>query len=227
MKLLVLGVVLVLAIIGTIVTLTTLTYIEYNSNDITIKKDMEFFTEESCVGDSNNKICTQTLYIKNSPNQEKVALMTSHTIKETIIVPKYIEKEKIIYKEKRLLGEERPSPADRISESDVKVYSNRVEISIRNAKWRKFIDSNSMDPLIDAGTTTIEIQPKYASDIKIGDIVAYDVDGFDYAFVHRVIAIKSDQKGIYFVTKGDNFYNADPNKVRFNDIKGIVVGILY
>jgi len=102
-----------------------------------------------------------------------------------------------------------------------------VRIDIKNAKWRKFIDSNSMDPLIDEGTTTIEIKPKYANEIKVGDIVAYDVDGFDYAFVHRVVEIGNDKDGIYFITKGDNFHAKDPSKLRFSDIEGVVVGILY
>jgi signal peptidase I len=84
-----------------------------------------------------------------------------------------------------------------------------------------------MDPLIDAGTTTIEVKPKYASEIKVGDIVAYDVKGYDYAFVHRVADIGNDAEGVYFVTKGDNYWQEDPDKVRFSDIEGIVVGILY
>ena len=84
-----------------------------------------------------------------------------------------------------------------------------------------------MDPLIDEGTTTIEIKPKYANEIKVGDIIAYDVDGYDYAFVHRVVEIGNDKQGVYFITKGDNYYKEDPNKVRFSDIEGIVVGILY
>ena len=84
-----------------------------------------------------------------------------------------------------------------------------------------------MDPLIDEGTTTIEIKPKYDSDIKVGDIIAYDVDGYDYAFVHRVVEIGKDGKGVYFITKGDNFHKEDPNKLRLSDIEGIVVGILY
>ena len=105
---------------------------------------------------------------------------------------------------------------------------NSVRIDIKNAKWRKFIDSNSMDPLIDEGTTTIEIKPKYANEIKVGDIVAHSMDdNDDYAFVHRVVEIGNDENGIYFVTKGDNYWQEDPYKIRFSQIEGIVVGILY
>jgi len=226
MKLLILGLVLVLAIVGTMLALVSLSYIEDSSNDVKIEGNLKFFKEEVCVEDGLETVCTETLYIQNG-NENKVPLMTGRTIKEKVFVPKYVEREKIVYKEKKLLGEERPSPVDRIQDSDVNVFSNSVRIDIKNAKWRSFIDSNSMDPLIDKGTTTIEIKPKYASDINIGDIIAYEVDGYDYAFVHRVVDIGKDENGVYFTTKGDNFYKEDPNKVRFKDVEGIVVGILY
>jgi len=226
MRLLKLGVVLVLVIVGVIAALTSTSYSGNNkdSNDKLIFESM--FKEEECREDSGDIICTETLYIQNDDG-DKIPLMTGHTIKETIIVREYIEVEKIIVEEKKLYGEERESPADRIKEEDINVFSNSVRIDIRNAKWRKYIDSNSMDPLIDKGTTTIEITPKSADEIKVGDIVAYDVDGYDYAFVHRVVEIGNDNEGIYFITKGDNFYKEDPNKLRFSDIEGIVVGILY
>jgi hypothetical protein len=55
------------------------------------------------------------------------------------------------------------------------------------------------------------------------------MDGNDgnYAFVHRVVGIENDENGIYFVTKGDNYYKEDPYKVRFSQVDGIIVGILY
>ena len=53
------------------------------------------------------------------------------------------------------------------------------------------------------------------------------MDGYDYAFVHRVAEIGSDKEGVYFVTKGDNYWKEDSYKVRFSHIEGIVVGILY
>jgi len=162
-------------------------------------------------------------FMKEDANS--VPKFTGYTVKEKVFVPKYVVKEVVV--EEKLNGEERESPADRIKDSDVNTFSNSVRIDIKNAKWRNYIDSNSMDPLIDEGTTTIEIKPKYASEIKVGDIVAYDVDGYDYAFVHRVIDIGNDEEGVYFITKGDNFWKEDPDKLRFSDIEGIVVGILY
>jgi len=70
-------------------------------------------------------------------------------------------------------------------------------------------------------------QQPLKDEIIVGDIISYNVDGYDFAFVHRVIEIGNDELGIYFITKGDNYYQKDPNKIRFSQIEGVVVGILY
>jgi len=226
MKLLKLGVVLALFIVAAIAALGSINYMDNkgNSNDKLLFESMS--KEEECFKDAEDIICTETLYMQNKDGV-KIPLMTGHTIKEAIIVPKYIEKEKIIVEEKKANGEEKQSPADRLQNSDINVFANSVRIDIKNAKWRKFIDSNSMDPLIDEGTTTIEIKPKNANEIKVGDIIAFNAEGYDYAFVHRVVEIGNDEQGAYFVTKGDNYYKEDTEKVRFKYIEGIVVGVLY
>ena len=42
-----------------------------------------------------------------------------------------------------------------------------------------------------------------------------------------IVDIKEDPDGVYFVTKGDNNNAVDPQKVRFSQIKGVVVAVLY
>lgn len=225
MKLLKLGVVLVFIIVAAIASFASIN--KEISYEVMSIDSLNTFKEEVCVDNLGNITCTENTYLQHNGQKLNVPIMTSYTIYEKIFVPKYIETEKIVIKEKKLTGEEMPSPVDRIKDSDVRVYSNRVTINIKNPSWRTYIDSNSMDPLIDEGTTTIEIKPKNADEIKIGDIIAYDVEGYDYAFVHRVIKTGSDQEGSYFITKGDNYYKEDPKKIRFSDVEGIVVGILY
>ena len=229
MKLFKLGVALALIIVAAIVALANInTKSDNPANDkITIEDGLKTYKEETCVDNFGNISCKEDTYVECKGVKYKAPIMTSYVIREKVFVPEYIEKEKIVFEEKRLTGEEQPSPADRIMDSDVNVYSSKVIIDIENSKSRKFIDSNSMDPLIDEGATTIEIKPKNAGEIKVGDIIAYDVDGYDYAFVHRVIEIENDEKGAYFITKGDNYWKEDPDKIRFSDIEGIVVGILY
>ena len=225
MKFLKFGVVLMLVAAAAIAVLGSIYHIDGkdSSNGKLLFESM--FKEEECFEDAKDTICTETLYIRNDDGG-KTPLMTGRTIKETVFVPEYVEKEKIIVEEKKAYGEEKQSPGDRIEDSDVYVGSGQVRIDISNAKKREYIDSNSMDPLIDEGTTTIEIKPKNEDEIKVGDIIAYDMGGFDYAFVHRVVEIGQDAEGFYFITKGDNYYKED-SKVRFSQVKGIVVGILY
>ena len=226
MKLLKFGVVLALVIIGFLVALASFSAMGSNdgSNDKLIMEDGGMtFKEETCVEDEKGITCVENSFMKEDANS--VPKFTGYTVKEKIFVPKYVVKEVVV--EEKLNGEEREGPKDRIKDSDINVHGSGVRIDISNANYRTYIDSNSMDPLIDAGTTTIEVKPKYASEIKVGDIVAYDVKGYDYAFVHRVADIGNDAEGVYFVTKGDNYWQEDPDKVRFSDIEGIVVGILY
>ncbi len=234
MKLLKLGVAFILIILATIVALANINHVnnnDFSDDKLTIEDGIRTFKEEVCVDNFGNLTCKESTYVQCNGKTYEAPIMTGYTIKEKVFGPEYVKigctEPMIIVEEKKLTGEERESPADRIKDSDIDVFSNSVRIGISNAKWRKFINSNSMDPLIDEGTTTIEIKPKNANEIKVGDIIAYDVDGYDYAFVHRVVEIGNDEKGAYFITKGDNYWKEDPNEVRFSQVEGIVVGILY
>ena len=91
--------------------------------------------------------------------------------------------------------------------------------------WSRFVDSNSMDPTIDSGANGLEIKPLSTTDINVGDIISYKL-GNDI-IVHRVIEIGIDSRGWYAVAKGDNNAEKDPFKIRFNDVHGIVVGVIY
>jgi len=119
------------------------------------------------------------------------------------------------------------SPSDWISENQIHVLSDKIIISISNASWARFTDTNSMDPLFDVNSNTIEIKPENPSDIQIGDIISYNSRIMGTTIIHRVVDIKNDSNGIYFVTKGDNNLYRDPERVRFDQIKGVVVGIIY
>ena len=227
MNLLKSGVVLAFALVASIAVLAVFSYIQDDTSesDLIMEEGMRTFKEERCVDGKEGITCVEYNYLQK--DADSAPELTSYVIKERVFVPKYIEKEKIIVEEKKANGEEKQSPADRIKDSDINVFSNSIRVDIKNAKWRYYIDSNSMDPLIDEGTTTIEIKPKNADEIKVGDIIAYNVEGYDYALVHRVVEKGNDENGVYFVTKGDNFWQEDHEKVRFSDIEGVVVGVLY
>lgn len=117
------------------------------------------------------------------------------------------------------------SPSDRLQENQISVYNDRVIIHQKDVKWARFTDTNSMDPIIDADSHALEIVPQTPSEIEVGDIIAYRFA--DRVIIHRVVETGEDLQGWYAIAKGDNNPNSDPLKVRFHQITGVVIGILY
>ena len=117
------------------------------------------------------------------------------------------------------------APPDRVKESQIKVYEDRIVIDLQNAKWAKFADTNSMIPFLDEGSNALQIEPVSPSDIQVGDIISYEYG--DNVIIHRVIDIKEDGQGTYYVTKGDSNELPDPVKVRYHQVRRILVGIIY
>jgi len=124
-------------------------------------------------------------------------------------------------------GIEKNSPSNWISEDQIKVYNDRVIIELKDAEWASFTNTNSMDPVIDETANAIEIIPKSTDNIHVGDIISYKSNYADGTIIHRIIKIGSDEKGWYCIVKGDNNQNSDPGKIRFNQIKRILVAIIY
>ncbi len=119
------------------------------------------------------------------------------------------------------------SPRDRVKETQIFVGKDKVTLDIPNAHWATFTDTNSMDPIIDDGSNAIEVVPQSESDLEIGDIVAYESEYADGLIIHRIAYIGTDADGKYFVLKGDNNPTSDPGRVRFSQIKSVVVAIIY
>ena len=126
-----------------------------------------------------------------------------------------------------ILTGERPSPADHIKEDQIHVYEDRVVIEIKNARWAGFVDTGSMDPFLDKESNAIQIIPEKPEDVQIGDIISYQSEMFNTVIIHRVIDIKTDEEGLYYVTKGDNNNEPDPEKIRFEMVRRLLVAIIY
>jgi len=122
-------------------------------------------------------------------------------------------------------GTERTSPHDRIKESQIFAYDDKVVLQIKGASLAKYADTNSMDPLLDKDSNGIEIEPGNEDDLHVGDVVAYELN--NELIVHRITEINYDGKGKYFMLKGDNLRENDPYKIRFNQVKYVLVGIIY
>ncbi|MBT4804997.1 hypothetical protein HON71_02400 [Candidatus Woesearchaeota archaeon] len=122
-------------------------------------------------------------------------------------------------------GEELFSPSDWVKENQIKVYKNKITLDIEDASWATFTNTNSMDPFIDENSHAIEILPDDATQINVGDVISYQSS---YGtIIHRVTERGEDKEGIYFLVKGDNNKFQDPFKVRFDDVKGVVVAVVY
>ncbi|MBW3018016.1 signal peptidase I [Candidatus Woesearchaeota archaeon] len=126
-----------------------------------------------------------------------------------------------------LSGEDQPSPSDWIKEEQITVLKDRVVIYLDNPSWARFADTNSMDPLIDIGSHGVEIKPESPEQIRVGDVIAYKTEDFDGVIIHRVHEIGQDDQGYFFITKGDNNKVDDGIKIRFNQIMGVLVIVIW
>ena len=123
-----------------------------------------------------------------------------------------------------LQSTEQHSPSDWVKEEQIRVYDDRVVLHIPNSIWAKFTDTNSMDPFLDEHANAIEVSPEDHSRINVGDVISYR--NGSSTLIHRVIE-KGDDGEPYFIVKGDNNFLQDPVKVRFSDIQGVVVAVIY
>ncbi|MBI4153328.1 signal peptidase I [Candidatus Woesearchaeota archaeon] len=125
-----------------------------------------------------------------------------------------------------LRGTEVPSPGDWVRADDIAVRNRNVLLSIHNATLVVYANTNSMDPVLDESANGIEIQP-VKERLGIGDIISYRSRREKMIIVHRIISVGEDDFGTYYITKGDNNRDQDPEKVRFEDIEGVVVALIY
>ncbi|MBU0471174.1 MAG: hypothetical protein KKF89_05450 [Nanoarchaeota archaeon] len=118
-------------------------------------------------------------------------------------------------------------PYDWIKGENIIVKDDKIIIELRNASVSSIADTHSLEPLIHKNTNVIEIKPESTKDIHLGDLAAYESNYANGTILHRVISIGIDEEGWYVVMKGDNNPIPDPGKVRFEQIRRIVVGVIY
>lgn len=126
-----------------------------------------------------------------------------------------------------VLEVEKDSPFDHVKDSQVRVLKYKVEIDLKNVEWWTIEDTNSMDPLIDIGTTALSVKPQSEKELQVGDVAFYHSLIAKKSIVHRIIIIDRDAQGWYSTFKGDNLKKPDPEDVRFQQIEGVLIGIIY
>lgn len=123
-----------------------------------------------------------------------------------------------------LVAGEAVIPSSFITSDDIRVYDDKIVIDIPNVSISNYASSGSMLPIIDEETKGIKIKPESPEQISKGDIITFKKDNKD--IVHRVVEKGHDEKGVYYLTKGDN-NNVNDGKVRFSEIEWITIGFLY
>jgi len=119
------------------------------------------------------------------------------------------------------------TPYDRIHEKDIEVYPDKVVVHLKKGVAARFTDTGSMEPTFGSEANAIEIVPSSPEEIHKGDIVSYYSNIAKTTIIHRVDEIGYDSQGWFAYFKGDNIKKRDPEKVRFNQIKRVVVMLIY
>jgi hypothetical protein len=109
-----------------------------------------------------------------------------------------------------------------IEKEDIEIYQKKVCFALQNATIASYANTSSMNPTLDEFTHGIEIKP-IKENLRVGDIIAYNPDGSNDTIVHRIVGIENGE----YILRGDNSAANDPQKVRFDQIEGVVVGLIY
>lgn len=117
------------------------------------------------------------------------------------------------------------APRKRVSFSDLLIDDDKVVINVGEVTPGIVAPTRSMVPLLDEGTIVLEVTPRSPAEVILGDIIIYERDGS--RIIHRVVATGWDERGWFAIAKGDNNPLNDPEKIRFPQIRGVVVGIIY
>lgn len=125
-----------------------------------------------------------------------------------------------------IVSQDQLSPRDRITESQIQIFDDRVVLNVAGARWARFTDTNSMDPSLDIGANALQLIPQEPNDVSVGDIVSYMSED-NQRIIHRVVYKGADKEGIYFIVKGDNNRVSDPGKIRFEQIDRVLFAIIY
>jgi len=79
--------------------------------------------------------------------------------------------------------------------------------------------------LIDKNSPAIEIKPSSPQQINLGDVISYHTA---YGtIIHLAIEVNFDEQGVYCLARGDNNTHSDPLKMRFENVMGVVVAVIY
>lgn len=163
---------------------------------------------------------------KNSAQINTIRSLNEKLFENDLVIKELADKNEQLFEEIKRIGLlEVIGPKHRITEEQVKVNSNNAVIEVKDLVLARFTKSGSMLPTITSDSLALEIVPKSSKELQVGDVISYFYN--NKIIIHRILEIGFDEDGWYAITKGDNVNTIDPEKVRFNMIQRVLVGILY
>ena len=168
------------------------------------------------------------------PCEQKVFLLYNDTLQlkaaVALLENELNESERLnLLLQKRLNATSSISAIDfsRISRDQVQIYPDRVVLQATNVFPVKFTNSTSMYPFINQNVFALQVRPQSPDDLAVGDIIGFQSKAFNTLIIHRIVQVGYDTDGWYAVTKGDTNTQPDPGKVRFSDVQGVLIGLIY
>ncbi|GAH47541.1 unnamed protein product [marine sediment metagenome] len=123
-------------------------------------------------------------------------------------------------------GLERISPNDWVKRDQIDYDGGLLTIKLKpNVKVFGIADTGSMDGLLDYGHNVIATDHFDKAKLAVGDIVVYQV--YTTRICHRIIEIREDRNGRIYRCRGDNCIDTDKWYLRDENIKWLVLGIIY
>jgi signal peptidase I len=113
----------------------------------------------------------------------------------------------------------------RLNDNNIIIQKDKVIININNPLSATFSNTGSMMPIISENSRAIQIIPQSEEELYVGDIISYSLN--EKTVIHRIVEISYDDYGWFAITKGDNNIFKDTERVRFSQVKRVLVGILY
>ena len=112
-----------------------------------------------------------------------------------------------------------------ISPNTFNLTEDSLTINFNNITFFNITKGISMLPAIHDNSTQLYIILGNNS-LYMGDVVRFKYEEYSYMH-HRIIDIRNDEEGIYYITRGDNNLLNDDLRVRRENITHKLIGILY
>lgn len=127
------------------------------------------------------------------------------------------------------VSSENLAPSVRINSTDIFLFEHQAVIDLTKFEGKchraTFSDTNSMLPTLDTGHHSIECRQS-KEDIREGDIISYELSDKN-TIIHRVREVGQDKEGWYCITQGDNLKFDDAIKIRYEQVRGTVIALIY